>query len=377
MKLLHLSDLHLGKKICEMPMIEEQRYIFEQIFSITAEEKIDVVIIAGDVYDKSIPSVEAVGLFDSIVDRFHEMGIPMLIISGNHDSAQRISFGSEILKKQGIYFGTEISHSVEPVVLSDDYGKVNFYLLPFLRPIEVNHIFDKSFENYTDAIAYMIEKMSPDFTQRNVIVSHQFVSGAALSESETMVGGTECVDGSVYNVFDYAALGHIHSPQHIKNKNIRYCGTPLKYSLSEVNTVRSVTIVELREKNDIQIRTVPLVPEHDMRKIKGNYDELVSVENTSDDYIYAELTDDHDIPFAAAGLRNVYRNLISVSYQRMEAYRITDISTDNNLKEEKTPEEIFTDLYRAQHGDLELDEIKLELLKKALENMEEKGSENL
>ncbi len=375
MKLLHLSDLHLGKKICEMSMIEEQKYIFDQIFAYLEEHPVDAVILAGDIYDKSIPSVEAVILFDAILERFHQMKLPLLIISGNHDSAERLSCGAGVMKHSGIYFGTELSQSLRPVTFRDDYGAVNIYLLPFLRPADVNHLLDETITGYTAAVARMVQEMNPDLSQRNVIVSHQFVAGAALSESETIVGNTECVDRAAYDGFDYVALGHIHSPQKIGIPTVRYCGTPLKYSLSEVNTPKSMTIVTLRQKGEVEIDTVPLKPLHEMRKIKGSFQELTAQNRfgndslPSDDYIYAELTDDHDVPFAAAGLRNVYPNLISVSYSHMMTGTREEQLLNLPNREEQSPQEIFTDFYLMQHDQKAPDEIENEILLGALERI--------
>lgn len=350
MKLLHLSDLHLGMKICEMSMLEEQRYIFEQIFSYLNDNPVDAVILAGDIYDKSIPPVDAVLLFDEIIDRFSDMGFPVFIISGNHDSSDRLSFGSGIMKKNNIFIVTDIKDSVTPVTLKDSFGNVNFYLLPFIRPVNVNNAFSQSFSDYTSAIEYLTGLMDINTDERNVIISHQFVSGASLCESETIIGGTECVDKKVYEPFDYAALGHIHSPQQIGKETIRYCGTPLKYSLSEANRSKSMTVVTLGEKGNIRIETPALTPLHDMRKIKGSFKELTSVSETSDDYIYAELTDEHDVPFAAAGLREIYQNLVSVSYSVFSSSDPLELISAQNAAEERSPEEIFGDLYKMQCG---------------------------
>lgn len=350
MKLLHLSDLHLGLKICEMSMIEEQRYIFEQIFTYLKSEPVDAVILAGDIYDKSIPPVDAVLLFDSIIDRFSDIELPVFIISGNHDSSDRLSFGSGIMKKNNIFIGTDINGSIKPVTLKDEFGSVNFYLLPFLRPVDVNNAFEKSFSDYTSALEFMVEMMEIDACERNVIISHQFVSGASLCESEAIIGGTECVDKIVYAPFDYAALGHIHSPQQVGSEKIRYCGTPLKYSLSEAKHKKSMTIVTLNEKGNINIKTPSLTPLHDLRKIQGTFRELISVPEPSDDYIYAELTDKQDVPFAAAGLRELYKNLVSVSYTSFLSSESEAFTASQTAAEEKSPEEIFSDLFVMQSG---------------------------
>lgn len=368
MKMLHLSDLHLGLKICEMPMIDEQRYIFGQIFDCIKNDPVDAVIIAGDIYDKSIPPVDAVLLFDEVIDTLSEMGLPVFIISGNHDSADRLSFGSGILKKNNVFIGTDIRDSTKPVTLRDKFGNVNFYLLPFLRPVDVNNAYEQSFTNYTSAIEYMVGLMNIDPTERNIIISHQFVSGASVCDSETIVGGTECVDKKVYEPFDYAALGHIHSPQQIGSETIRYCGTPLKYSLSEAKHKKSMTVVTLNEKGNITIETPVLTPLHDMRKIKGTFSELTSAE-PSDDYIYAELTNNSDVQFAAAGLRAVYKNLVSVSYTAHSSSSAEELLSAQNTEEERSPEEIFTDLYKMQNGGRELSPVQQNIIREIIEKI--------
>ncbi len=370
MKLLHLSDLHLGKKICEMSMIDEQRYIFDRIFEYAQSAALDAVIIAGDVYDKSIPTVEAVSLFDSILERFNAMSLPVFIISGNHDSAQRLSVGSAVMRKSGIYFGTGLEQSLRPVTLEDKYGKVNFYLLPFMRPADVNDLFDEEIRDFTEAVRYVTEKMNIDTNERNVIVSHQFVAGAALSESETIVGNTECVDKSVYEIFDYAALGHIHSPQNVGCETIRYCGTPLKYSASETGHSKSMTVVTLEEKGSVMVDTVDLLPLHDMRKIKGKFNDLTREELRSDDYIYAELTDEMEIQYAAAGLRAVYSNLMSVSYSYTSSVSDRENAAALINSEEKSTYDMFTEFYSRQHNEKQMSDIQKEILNEILERIE-------
>ena len=370
MKLLHLSDLHLGKKICEMSMIDEQQYIFDRIFEYVQSADLDAVIIAGDVYDKSIPPVEAVCLFDSILERFNAMSLPVFIISGNHDSPRRLSVGSAIMRKNGIYFGTDIEQSLSPVTLEDKYGKVNFYLLPFMRPADVNDLFGEEIRSFTEAVKYMTDKMNIDPGERNVIVSHQFVAGAALSESEMIVGNTECVDKSVYEIFDYAALGHIHSPQNVGSDTIRYCGTPLKYSASEAGRSKSLTVVTLEEKGSVRVDTVDLLPLHDMRKIKGKFNDLTREELRSDDYIYVELTDEMEIQSVAARLRAIYCNLMSVSYSYTNNLMDRENAAALINSEEKSTYDMFTEFYSRQHNDKQMSDIQKEILNDILERME-------
>ena len=247
MKLIHLSDLHIGKRVSEISMLDDQRYILSSILSIIDDEKPDAVLIAGDVYDKSIPSTEAVELFDEFLVSLAKRKIRVLIISGNHDSAERLAFGNRLLDSTGIHISPAYQGTVEPVVLSDNAGVVNFWLLPFIKPAHVKRCHpDKNIESYTDACRVAIEKMAIDPAKRNVLLTHQFVTGAATCSSEELsVGGSENVDASVFDAFDYVALGHIHGPQNIGCNRIRYCGTPLKYSISEENHHKSVTVVHL------------------------------------------------------------------------------------------------------------------------------------
>ena len=276
MKFIHLSDLHIGKRVNEISMIEDQAYILTQIIRIIDGERPDAVVIAGDVYDKSIPPAEAVTLFDDFLCRLAKRSLPVLIISGNHDSPERLAFGGRLMAGSGIHLAPVYDGIVEPVTLSDSHGDVRFWLLPFIKPVHVKHCFpDAGIESCTDALRTAVEHMGVDFTGRNVLVTHQFVTGAATCESEEIsVGGSDNVDISVFDGFDYVALGHLHGPQNVGSSRVRYCGTPLKYSFSEAGHYKSVTVVELGEKNDLRLRTVPLTPRHDLREITGTFAEL-------------------------------------------------------------------------------------------------------
>lgn len=262
MKLIHLSDLHIGKRVNEVSMIEEQASVLSQIIGIIDGEHPDAVLIAGDVYDKSVPSAEAVTLLDDFLCRLAERNLPVLIISGNHDSPERLAFGGRLMEGSGIHVSPVYSGNVESVTLSDEHGTVTFWLLPFVKPVHVKRCFpDEAIESYTGAIRAAIGHMGADFSGRNVLLTHQFVTGAATCESEEIsVGGSDNVDASVFEGFDYVALGHIHGPQNIGSDHIRYCGTPLKYSFSEAGHRKSVTVVELGEKGCLNVHTVPLPP---------------------------------------------------------------------------------------------------------------------
>ena len=356
MKLFHLSDLHLGKRIYEFSMLEDQAYILLRILRMIDEEKPDGVLIAGDVYDKSVPSAEAVLLFDRFLSDLAERDLPVFVISGNHDSPERIAFGSSIMDKTGIHMSPVYDSQIEPITLRDAYGDVNVYMLPFIKPAHVRRFCeDAEITGYTDAVAYAVDRMRIDADKRNVLVTHQFVTGARRSESEEIsVGGTDNVDASVFAPFDYVALGHIHSPQNCGSDRIRYCGTPLKYSFSEAKDRKSVTVVELLEKGSVSYRTLDLIPRRDLVELKGAYAELMSkpfYENTTwqEDYTHITLTDEEDIPDAVGRLRTVYHNLMKLDYDNKRTRSDSIVSGDNDV-ETKSPFELLSDFYALQNN---------------------------
>lgn len=356
MKLLHLSDLHLGKRLNEYSMLEEQEYILKRILQIADAEKPDGVLIAGDVYDKSVPPAEAVSLFDEFLFQLAERKLQVFVISGNHDSPERIAFGSRIMDAEGIHLSPVYGGSVEPIRLRDAFGEIDFYLLPFLKPAHVRPYADGAeIASYTDAVRYAIERMNPDPSARSVLVTHQFVTGASRSESEEIsVGGADNVDADVFEAFDYVALGHIHSPQNCGSPKIRYCGTPLKYSFSEAKDEKSVTVVELGGKGSLAIRTVPLVPRHDLAELRGTYAELTlkkNYENTSlqEDYTHITLTDEEDVPDAVGKLRVIYHRLMKIDYDNRRT-RSNAVISGGAAVETKTPQELFADFYELQNN---------------------------
>ena len=355
MKFIHLSDLHLGKRVNEISMTEDQSYILTQILNIIDAEHPDAVVIAGDVYDKSVPPAEAVTLFDGFLCRLAERSLPVLIISGNHDSPERLAFGGRLMEGAGIHLSPVYSGKVEPITLFDSYGEVHFWLLPFVKPAHVKRYFpDAGIESYTDAIRAAIEHMDVDFTGRNVLVTHQFVTGAATCESEEIsVGGSDNVDADLFDGFDYVALGHIHGPQNIGSSRVRYCGTPLKYSFSEAGHYKSVTVVELGEKGDLRLHTVPLTPRHDLREIRGTFAELTDKAVYSaagaEDYLHIILTDEEDVPEAVARLRVIYPNLMKLSYDNTRTRTDRVVGGAENVKS-KSPLELFAELYELQNN---------------------------
>lgn len=354
MRFLHLSDLHIGKRLNEFSLLEDQAYILGQILEITKSEQPDGVLIAGDVYDKAAPSAEAVGLFDDFLTRLSRSGTAVFLISGNHDSPERIAYGSRILDRCRIYLSPLYEGKTEPVILKDEIGEVAVYLLPFLKPAMLRRFWpEEEIGSYTDALRLAVGAMDIGSSRRNILVAHQFVTGASRCESEEVtIGGLDNVDASVFAAFDYVALGHIHSPQSI-GETIRYCGTPLKYSFSEAGQEKSVTVVELSEKGSLQLRTIPLKPLHDLRELRGRYEELTTrsfYEGTpTEDYLHIVLTDEEDVLGAAEKLRTIYPNLMKLSYdnRRTRSDRVLESASG---AEEKSPLELLSELYRLQNN---------------------------
>ena len=355
MRLIHLSDLHIGKRVNEVSMLEDQEYVLRQILQIIDTEKADVVLIAGDVYDKSIPPADAVTLFDDFLCRLAKRDLPVFIISGNHDSPERLAFGNRPLEHSGIHISPVYNGTIEPVTLTDEHGAVHFWLLPFVKPTHVRRFYpDAGIESYTDAIRTAIQHMAQDKSARNVLLTHQFVTDAATCESEEVsVGGTDNVDVEVFEDFDYVALGHLHGPQNIGSNRIRYCGTPLKYSFSECGHHKSVTVVELGAKENLELHLCPLTPRHDMRQIRGTFAELTDKANyggtATEDYLHIILTDEEDVPEAVGRLRVIYPNLMKVTYDntRTRTNQVLDKAEDVHLK---SPLERFAELYAKQNN---------------------------
>ena len=373
MKLIHLSDLHIGKRVNEVSMIEEQAYILNQVLAAIDAEAPGAVLISGDVYDKSIPSAEAVTLFDDFLCRLAEKQQQVFIISGNHDSAERLAFGGRLMEDKGIHLSPVYNGNIAPITLTDEYGPVHFWLLPFLKPAHVKRFYpDDGIESYTDACRVAVEKMGIDASERNVILVHQFVTGSSTCDSEEIsVGGTDNVDAVVFSGFDYVALGHIHGPQNIGSERIRYCGTPLKYSFSEAKHQKSITVVELGEKGSFDLRTIPLTPLHDLREIRGSYDQVTAksfYENTAvEDYLHITLTDEEDVPEAMARLRVIYPNLMKLTYDnaRTRSNAVIDGAVDVR---KKSPLQLFGELYEQQNNQ-PMSEVQNDFMRKLIESI--------
>ena len=356
MKLLHLSDLHIGKRVHEFSMLADQRYILEEILQIAKAEKVDGVLLSGDIYDKAVPSGEAVQLCDWFLTALVQENLSIFIISGNHDSPERLSFGAQLLNAGGVHISPPFNGSVEKVRLQDEFGAVDIYLLPYLKPAHVRPFFpDTDISDYDSAVRAVVDSIVPDTAARNVILSHQFVTGAARSESEELsIGGLEDIAADIFHAFDYVALGHIHRPQSVGGRDtLRYCGTPLKYSFSEAGHQKSVTLVELKEKGRVELSFLPLTPLHDMREIRGSYEELTlrsSYAGTDlEDYLHVTLTDEEEVPNALGKLRGIYKNIMKLDYDNIRTRSYTQITATEDLPL-KTPLALFEELYYLQNN---------------------------
>lgn len=349
MKFLHLSDLHIGKKVNDYSLLNDQKCVLEQIVDAVALEKPDAILVSGDVYDKSVPSAEAVQLLDDFLTRLSEMRQKVFVISGNHDSAERIAFGSEIMKHSGIYFSPVYNGSIEPIALNDEFGVVNIFMLPFIRPANVRACLEiEGALSYTEAVHVAIENMNVDTSVRNVLMAHQFVTGAERCDSEEVIGGLDNVDADVFDCFDYVALGHLHRPQNVTDK-IRYCGTPLKYSISELNDEKSVSVVELGRKGELVLREIPLVPLRNWQDLRGKYADLLVKSASTNDFVRITLTDEDEILNAYANLRNIYPNILSFAYDNRRT-RAQGTAGSVSQLQHKTPMQLFTEFYKQQNN---------------------------
>lgn len=362
MKLFHLSDLHIGKRVNEFSMLEDQKYILGQILKAAKEHQPEGIILAGDIYDKPVPAAEAVQVFDDFLTSLNEMGLPVFMISGNHDSPERVSYGGRLMKKSSIYVAPVYEGKTEKVEFTDEYGKVCIHLLPFIKPAVVRHAFEGGeFEkeaeavcDHQSAVKMAVSHMDIDTDVRNVLIAHQFVTGAMRCESEEVsVGGLDNVDASVFDAFDYVALGHIHSPQAVGRDQVRYCGTPLKYSFSEAGQEKSITVVELKEKGNVDISAIFLRPLRDMRKIRGSYMEVTAksfYENENcDDYLHVTLIDEEDILDGLQKLRVIYPNIMQLEYDNRRTRGNMELTAAQAV-EKKSEMELFMEFYELQNN---------------------------
>lgn len=358
MKILHTSDLHIGKRINEYSMYDEQEFILKQITDIAKSELPDAIILAGDIYDKSVPSAEAVSLFDDFLANLAELGKSIFIISGNHDSAERIAFASRILQSSNIYLSPVYNGKIFPIILNDGKTDVAFYMIPFIKPITVQHFAEEGIElkSYNDAYRHIIHQLDIDKSRRNILITHQFITGARRTESEDIiVGGLDNIDASIFSDFDYVALGHLHSPQHCGKETIRYSGTPLKYSFSEVDDKKSVTIIEIHGQEEPVISERVLVPIHDWHDLKGTYEMLTAKSfydgtDYQESFIRITLTDEEEIPDGMRKLKSIYHRLLELRYDNKRTRAgMTLIGKPMNVNTIK-PDEIFSELFEKQNA---------------------------
>lgn len=365
MKLMHLSDLHLGKRLNEISLYDDQKYILQQLVRLAQENKPDAVLIAGDVYDKAVPAAEAMSLFDAFLNQLAELNVPIYIISGNHDSAERLAFGAQLMQKSRVHIAAAYTGQPQEFVLLDEYGAVHIFLLPFLKPALVKHYLPEEeaekINTYHEALQAAVKQLPLDSAERNVLVAHQFVTGAISAGSEAVnVGGLDNIGAEVFADFDYVALGHIHKPQNVGgNESIRYCGTPLKYSFAEWQQQKSVTFVELGAKGSLQLELVPLQPLHELRYLKGTYQELMNKKFYQDypvdedgylrDFYYITLTDEADVLNALQNLRSVYKNILQLDYDNQRTRTDSALEIENQ-PEEKSPLELIDSFFEQQNN---------------------------
>lgn len=370
MKFLHLGDLHIGRSLGGFDLKEDQKYILDQLLEIAEADQVDAVLIAGDVYDKAVPSEAAVGLFDFFLRRLAEKEIPAFIISGNHDSDERMNFGSSLFKASNIFISAKYEGRLFYYTMEDEEGVVNIYLMPFVKASQVRHFFpEEEIVTYDDAVRVILKNSNIDPARRNVLVAHQFVAGktgelqlgGSESASTQTVGAVEKIGADCFADFDYVALGHIHSAQSVERKEVRYAGSPLKYSRSEADAPKAATIVELGKKGDVNIELKPLYPMRDVRRIKGRMEQLLAKETifAPDDFLYVTLTDEEVIDNAMGIFQQYYPNTVSIEYDNSHTRKLQqpDIS---RIGGDKTFDEIITEFYAQIYGcDMNSDELKL------------------
>ncbi len=382
MKILHLADLHIGKIVQEQSLLEDQIYMLEQIVKKIEEEKIELVLISGDIYDRSVPPADSVIVLNNFLKVLvKDLKVKVCMIAGNHDSKERLNFGKEIFADDGLHICAIYDGKLEKKEFEDEYGKLNIYMLPYIKPVEIKQYFDEDekIASYHDAVKKVLEKENINKDERNIILSHQFVTAGNVeperSESETLIlGGTENVDVSVYDQFDYVALGHIHGPQRIGRDTARYSGTMLKYSFSEVNQNKCLTILDFKEKGNLKIDTsITIKPLRDMRVIKGPIEELTSEDVYSktnrEDYIRAIITNEEQVYDAIGQIKKIYPNTLrlDIKNSKSEIQQTLQISDLDDIKK-KDEVELFNEFYQYQNNQ-ELNESQLDIMKQVVKEV--------
>ena len=367
-KFLHLADLHIGKKLGDYPLLEDQKLVLQQ--AIAAAKNCDGVLIAGDIYDKSNPSTEAMAVFDEFLTKLYEARKPVYLISGNHDAFGRISYFGKILENNQITMPTEFTGKLQAVNMPDD--EIQIYLLPFITPTRVRAIYkDPKIESYQDAVEIVLKHSDISQDKINILVAHQFITGGTKSDEEFAVGGLDNINASVFDMFDYVALGHLHKPQQCNRETIRYAGSPLKYSLSEEHQKKSFTVIEIQDKNNIKINLIPVQLPHDIRTVKGSSDELFNTSRT-EDYISVILTDENPDPDARAILRDNFPNMIQFRIENSKIQVNQSVSVTESL-EKKSPVDMLNMFYQSRHNSQNLTENQLQIVHEIFAELEEEG----
>ena len=374
MKFLHISDLHLGKQLSDLSLLVDQEYILDQIVSIADEQKADAVLIAGDVYQRSAPQAEAMALFDRFVTSLVSIGKKVFIISGNHDSALRVSYFSSLVRNSGVYITEAFDGRLQSVSLQDEHGEIILWMLPFLRPSQVRRTLPgEKISTYQDAVAAVLRNTPIDPTKRNLLMCHQFITGCETSDSEELaVGGLDNIDASLFDAFDYVALGHIHKPQRVGRDTLRYAGSPLKYSFSEHNHRKSVALVTLQEKGTIEVSALPLYPLRDLRLVEGSLAEIAAMPY-SEDYVWITIHDELPPPDARITLSINFPNMLKFSVVNSRTKYDVNVLATQRMEDKSVPE-LFEDFYRLQNNDQPPSEEHKKLLEKVLSDLEENRS---
>ena len=377
MKILHLADLHLGKRVNEMSMIEDQKYILDQIITLIKEESVGIVLLCGDISEKSIPTIEAIHLLDEFLDQLSKMAIKVLMISGNHDSIDRLSFGKSLFTRSNLYIASQFENEIEKITVKENGITVNFYMLPFVKSAYISHIFQLQTDSYEECFRYLIEHTKIDEEETNILLSHQFVTAnkknPELSDSETSsLGGIDNIDFHIFDPFDYVALGHIHKPQAMGREMVRYAGSILKYSFSEIHMDKKATILTIDAKKEISLSFHPLKPLRDMREIECSLEELLKKQceiGNQEDYMHVILTDEEQILDAIGKVRTIYPNVMQISFKnRRHMKQLESAQIKEDQISDQSPAELFEQFYKMQNH-IDLDEKRLQLVLSVFEEV--------
>lgn len=375
MRFLHIADLHLGKQMNDLSLLEDQEAVLQQVLHIASEYRVDAVLIAGDVYQRASPQAEAMALFDGFVSQLAEAGKKVFVISGNHDSALRLSYFASLVKSSGVYVTEAFNGELQHVTLRDAYGELNLWMMPFLRPAQVKRALpEEKISSYQDAVCAVLRHACLDFSKRNLLLCHQFLLGCEVCDSEEWsVGTLEHIDAAVFDGLDYVALGHIHKPQKVLRDTLRYAGSPLKYSFSEARHQKSATIVDLYEKGAVEVRTVPLHPLRDVRLIEGKLEEIMRMPY-SEDYVWITIHDELPPPDAKVSLSVNFPNMLKFSVVNSKTKADLDVKAAQAM-ENKSVEELFSDFYRLQNNDQLPGEMHMRVLHQVIQELEEQPNE--